>query len=142
METLKMILSALGFIGFGGLLKSAFDYFYIEDKKRKDQTRHAVKENGYHNFLLLSHILLEYEKSKAKLAITKPEIKSREELLNELKLEWMGMALYASDDVIRAAKKFLEKPSYETHNEMIFAMRKSLYAIKTSLTLDELKLNV
>jgi hypothetical protein len=142
MEIAKIIISAFGLIGIGGLLKSAFDYLYAEDKKRKDQSRHEFKEVKFKSMLILSQILIDYEKNKEKLSILRPDLKTRQELIEEIKLEWMNMALYASDSVIIFAKKFLEQPNQETFNEMVFAMRKSLYNIKSSLTSQDLKLNI
>lgn len=137
---IEIILKALGLIGIGGLLKSAFDFFFVEDKKRKDQSRHEYKELRYKALLILAHALLNYENTKEKLFSHRPEIKSKDELLEEIKLEWMNMTLYASDSVIIATKKLIENQNNDALNDMVFSMRKSLYNIKTTLTSEDLKL--
>lgn len=129
MEIAKIVIQALGLISIGGII----NYFIVENKKRKDQSRHEYKEIRYKAILILSHALVNYEKDKEKLLFKRPDIKSKEELKDEIKLEWFNMALYASDLVIIATKNFLENPDQEKLNEMIFAMRKSLYGIKTTL---------
>lgn len=142
METAKIIIAALGLLGIGSFLQNAFNHFYAEDKKRKDQSRHEFKEVRYKAVLILAHALIDYEKSKEKLLKHRPEIKSREDLIDEIKLEWINMSLYASDSVIIATKRFLEQTNQLTFNEMIFAMRKSLYNIKSSISPQVLKLNI
>ena len=130
----KEIIETIGFIGIGGLLKSAFDYFYVEKKKTKDQSRHELKEIRYKAVIILCYTLLNYEENKEKLSNHRPDIKSKEELNKEIELEWLNMALYASDSVISATKEFLLLSNQENLTNMILTMRKSLYDIKTSLS--------
>ena len=74
------------------------------------------------------------------LIIQRPDIKSREALYNELKAEWTNMVLYASDKVILSMKRFLESSGKTTFNEMVLAMRKDLYGIRTRLKMENLNL--
>lgn len=136
MEIAEIIIKALGLMSIGGVI----NYFFVENKKRKDQSRHEFKEVRYKAILILSHALVYYEKSKKKLLSHRSDINSKEELIDEIKLEWVNMTLYASDSVIIATKNFIENTSQETLNGMIFAMRKSLYNIKTNLSIGDLNL--
>lgn len=140
METAKIIISAIGLIGIGGLLKSAFDYFFVEKRKRKDQSRHEFKELRYKAIIILCYSLLKYDSNKERLSLHRPDIKSREELMNEIELEWINMTLYASSSVIMTTKKFIQFNTKENLMEMLFAMRKSLYDIKTNLEPHHLEL--
>ncbi|WP_415326087.1 hypothetical protein [Chryseobacterium sp. MMS23-Vi53] len=136
----KDIIDTVALIGIGGLLKSAFDYFYVEKRKRKDQSRHEFKELRYKAILILCHSLLDYETSIEKLSNHRPDIQSKEELIKEIELEWFNMALYASDTVILATKKFILSNSHENLTNMILAMRRSLYDIKSSLSFQDFTL--
>jgi hypothetical protein len=51
------------------------------------------------------------------------------------------MTLYASDKVILRMKEFLEIKAHTSYNELILAMRKDLYGIRTSLKCNNLILN-
>ena len=46
------ILTAIGFIGLGGLLKSLFD-FLISSKKIKQDAKHNLKETRYKAIILM-----------------------------------------------------------------------------------------
>jgi hypothetical protein len=140
METTKMIISVIGLIGIGGLLKSAFDYLFIEKRKRKDQSRHELKDLRYKEMIILCYSVLDYDLNREKLLLKRADIKSREELISEIKLEWINMSLYASDKVIMATKKFIQFNNQDNLSDMVFTMRESLFDIKTSLTSQNLKL--
>ncbi|MFY7666891.1 hypothetical protein [Flavobacterium sp.] len=137
MEIVEIIIKALGLMSIGGVI----NYFFVESKKRKDQSRHEIKEVRYMAILLLSYSLVNYEKEKDKLKRQKPEITSKEELIDEIKLEWFNMTLYASDLVIKTMKKFIENPNEEALNKLVFVMRKSLYNVKTTLSPEDLSLD-
>jgi hypothetical protein len=131
------IISALGLIGLGGLIKSIFDYF-IENKKRKSETKHDIKQTRYQAIILLCYSLIYFEKEKNKLSKFRPDINTKEELYNEIAAEWMNMTLYASDDVIISLKLFLQNPKQNTFNIFTLNMRKDLYGIRTKLKSDDL----
>ena len=133
------IISLIGLVGIGGLLKSLLDLF-IGKRRTKSEKKQEFKETRYKAIILLSHALIYYEREKRPLAIHRPDIKSREELLDELKMEWMNMSLYASDKVILAMKRFVETEDKTTSHQLIRAMRKDLYGIRTKLKMHNLNL--
>lgn len=137
--TASEIISLIGLIGIGGLLKSLFDLF-IGRRKIKSEKKQEFKETRYKAIILLCHAYVNYESEEMALIIQRPDIKSREVLFNELRAEWINMVLYASDKVILAMKKFLESSDQITFNEMVLAMRKDLYGIRTKLKMENLNL--
>lgn len=137
--TVQEIISAIGLIGLGGLLKSWLDFF-VSDRKRKSETKQQFKETRFKAIILLIHALVNYNTEKGKLLILRPDIKSEAELFNEIYTEWINMTLYASDKVIFTMKNFLKTPSKKSFNEAILAMRKDLYGIKTNIRPDDLLL--
>jgi hypothetical protein len=132
MTLTEIMISAIGFIGIGGILKSFLD-FIIENKKRKDDSKQQFKETRYKAIILLMHSLINYEKEKNNLLIHRPNIQSKEELSDELYAEWINMSLYASDKVILKMKEFVVNPNNTNFNCTILEMRKDLYSIKTKL---------
>lgn len=137
--TTQDIISAIGLIGIGGLLKGLFDFF-IADRKRKSETKHQFKETRYKAIILLCYAYVNFDKEGTNLIVQRPDINSKERLFNELNAEWINMTLYASDKVLLAMKKFLESKNPTEFNELILAMRKDLYGIKTSIKIDNLNL--
>ncbi len=137
--SIEQIIAGLGLIGIGGILQSLISYF-INSKKVKDDSKQATKEKRYKVIILLSYALVNYEYEKATLLINRPNIQSKEELFNELSVEWVNMSLYASDGVIMKMKSLLESNSKSDYNELILEMRKDLYSVKTKLKSKDFRL--
>lgn len=130
--TADQILAAIGLVGFGGLLKSLFD-FLIASRKAKQDSKHTLKETRYKTIILLSYALVYYDREKTTLIINRPDINSIERLKNEVHAEFINMSLYGSDNVIMEMKQFIIKQDSQTLNNLALAMRKDLYGIHTSL---------
>ncbi len=130
--TTEEILTAIGLIGLGGLLKSGFDFF-ISTRKQKQEAKQTFKELRYKAIILFCYALVNYDKEKMMLVINRPDIDSIERLKNEIQTEFVNMSLFASDNVIVKMRAFLNHQNSQTLNSLIIAMRKDLYGIKTSL---------
>lgn len=138
--TIEHILSALGLIGIGSVISAVVSYF-IGGKKKKSDAKQELKETRYKAVLLLCYAFVNFEKEKTTLVINRPNINSKELLLNELNAEWVNMSLYASDSVIARMKALLEEQTIVAFNMLIIEMRKDLYSVKTKLTADSFKLS-
>ena len=136
---MEEIISAIGLVGLGGLLKSFFDFF-IDSKKVKSETNHQFKETRYKAIIILSYALVGYDTEKNRIFALRPDIRTREDLFDEVYLEWVNMTLYASDKVILKMKYFLEDVNQNNFNETILAMRKDLYGIRTKLQKENLNI--
>lgn len=130
--TAEQILTALGLVGFGGLLKSLFDFF-IASRKAKQDSKHTLKETRYKAIILLCYALVNYDREKTTLVINRPDITSIDRLRNEVHAEFINMSLFGSDKVILEMKQFLLKQNNQTLNDLALAMRKDLYGIRTNL---------
>jgi len=138
--TVNEVLTAIGFVGLGGLLKSLLDFF-IGSRKAKQDARLTFKEIRYKAIILMSYALVNYEKEKTMLIVNRPDIVSMESLLNELHAEFINMSLYGSDKVLKYLKMFIDNPNRGSLNALAIAMRKDLYGIRTGLKPDALMLN-
>ncbi|MEM1258520.1 MAG: hypothetical protein AAGH81_08330 [Bacteroidota bacterium] len=130
--TTQDILTAVGLIGIGGLLKSLVD-FLIAGKKLKSESQHNFKETGYKAIILLCYTFINFEREGSKLAIQRPDIHSKNQLFDELKAEWANMILFASDRVIKTMKRFLKMKNQKSFNQWIVSMGKDLYGLKTNI---------
>ena len=130
--TTDQLLTAIGLIGIGGLLKSLIDYIVTLFKTKAD-SKHLFKETRYKAILLLCYAYTNFEKDKLSLIIKRPDINSSDQLYEEISAEWVNMALYASDQVILKMREFLEKKDQAAYNDLIITMRKDLYGIKSKL---------
>ncbi|MFW0739948.1 hypothetical protein [Flavobacterium sp. T12S277] len=130
--TADQILSAIGLVGFGGILKVFFD-FLVATRKAKQDAKQTMKETRYKAIILLCYALVNYEKEKTTLVINRPDINSFERLKNELYAEFINMSLFASDKVLIELKRFIHSQNSERLNDLVLAMRKDLFGIKTNL---------
>lgn len=130
--TIEQIFTAIGLVGFGGLLKSFFDYL-IASKKAKQDSKHLLKETRYKTIVLLCYALVYYDREKTTLVINRPDITSIDRLRNEVHAEFINMSLFASDDVIHKMKAFIKNQNNMSLNDLAISMRKDLYGIRTSL---------
>lgn len=137
--TTQEIISAIGLIGLGGLLKGLLDFF-IADRKRKSETKHQFKETRYKAIIMLCYTYVNFEREGTTIVNHRPDINSKERLFNELNAEWINMTLYASDKVLLAMKNFLKSGKESEFNELILAMRRDLYGIKTRIKMGNLRL--
>lgn len=128
----EQILSAVGLVGIGGLIKSFFD-FLIASRKAKQDSQHSLKELRYKALILLCFALVFYDKEKSTLIINRPDIASKDRLVNEIHAEFINMSLYGSDDVLIKLKEFFKNQDVHSLNCLAMAMRKDLYSIKTKL---------
>ncbi|WKN42097.1 hypothetical protein [Tunicatimonas pelagia] len=133
------IIKAIGLIGIGGLLKSLLDYL-IGVKKQKAETQHDFKQPRYKAIILQCYIFIFYDKERDRLQLSRPDLKTKEDLYDEIYVEWVNMTLYASDKVVFAMKCFVQKPNQKTFNSLILSMRKDLYGIRTKIRTDDLLL--
>lgn len=126
------IINSIALVGIGSILKGLFDFFAAIRKSKQD-AKQLTKETRYKAIILLCYSLVNYEKEEVNLIINRPDINSRERLLNEIIAEFINMSLYASDKVVLSMNKFIKNTTKETLGELAFSMRKDLYGIKTSL---------
>jgi hypothetical protein len=135
--TAQEIISIIGLIGIGGILKSIFNLF-INNKKQKSETQHQFKETRYKAIILLIYAYINYEKEKNKIISHRPDINSKDLLYDEIYAEWINMTLFASDEVILKMKNFLDNPVNDSFNKTILSMRKDLYGIKSKIKINNL----
>jgi hypothetical protein len=137
--TTKEITEVVGLIGIGGLLKSIIDFF-INNRKLRADTRHQFKEIRYKAILVLLYALMYYDKEQDQLKKHRPDIKTKDDLINEIRAEWTNMILFASDKVITTTQNFILEPNMANFNKTLLAMRKSLYGLRTKLKFRDLKI--
>lgn len=135
--TTEQVISAIGLIGFGGLIKSGFDYF-IATKKAKQDAKHSFKVIRYKTIILLCYAMVHYDREKSTLVINRPNINSLDRLRNEVEAEFINMSLFASDNVILKMREFVCEESRITLNDLAVAMIKDLYGISTRLNSNHL----
>jgi len=132
------ILAVLGVLGVGSLIATSLTYVY-EKRKQIKFSEQEEKEKRYKAMVLHMKCLLKPDDLKY-MKLQRPDLRNMEDVKNEVETEWYNSLLFASDDVIRALKEFVQKPDDLTYAKTIIAMRKDLWNKKTSLKAEEINL--
>ncbi len=141
----QTILSFLGLLGIGGIIGSYLQHFW--NQKRETELRiQSLNENKYRSTLVFMRCILKpenvnqfhIEDSKIQKLKNKEEIKKY--AMNKLTEFYYNSILYASDDVLRKLKQFMNQPSESNFMETAIAMRKDLWKKKTKIKLKTLSL--
>ncbi|MPT34928.1 MAG: hypothetical protein E2604_07525 [Flavobacterium sp.] len=130
--TVDQIISTIGLVGFGGILKALFDYL-VAARKAKEDAKQVLKETRYKAILLICYALVYYDREETTLVINRPDVNSKERLENELNAEFINMSLFGSDKVLTEMKKFILQKDSKAINDLAIAMRNDLFGIRTSL---------
>lgn len=133
------IISAVGLIGIGAIIKSIIDS-YLKSREVKDQAQHEFKSSRYKVIILLANAMLDFEKHKSDLLKHGRTFSDKSQLEDELKTERNNMILFASDQVIRSLNLFIADPTEDNYFILAINMRKDLYGLKTKLRPASLKL--
>jgi len=120
------------FVFVGIALKTILDFFTAA-RTSQQSLKITFKETRYKVIILLCYAMVYYEKESSLLVINRPDLPSKERLLNELHAEFINMSLFASDKVILSMKFFLKNLDSLSLNKLAISMRKDLYGIKTKL---------
>ncbi|MBN8837199.1 MAG: hypothetical protein J0I09_08070 [Sphingobacteriia bacterium] len=132
------IISAVGLIGVGAILKSIID-LRLKKREVQNQAQHEFKDKRYKVIVLLAYSMLDFDKNKAELHKHSRMFETSEQLLDELKVERTNMILFASDKVILAINQFILSPDEDNFHILVIAMRKDLYGLNTKLNPATLK---
>lgn len=124
-------------MGIGAIVKSFVDTA-LSKRQNQSQKQHDFKETRYKALILLMLATLDFEKSISNLKKHGRDFTSREDLLDEIKVERDNMILFASDTVINTLKEFIVAPTEDTFYNAAIQMRKDLYGLKTKLQPNDL----
>lgn len=119
------MLEVVAAFGLGAVLAALAQHFLQRRDKALDSRRQEL-EARYRVIPLLMYAVLYFEKSAATLSIHRPEMKSQQDVIEELKAEWHNMLLFGSPRAIDALKVFIESPSTSSYLAAISAMRADL----------------
>jgi hypothetical protein len=140
--TLQTIVSVLGLLGIGGILASYAQMLW-ERRKASDTQRQEFKFARYKCTVVLMYAYLHFDTDQHKInEAGHRNFRSKNELLNEIDLEWHNALLFGSDEVILALRSFLINADRHTFTQAVVAMRRDLWGKRTSRISDTTLENV
>jgi hypothetical protein len=137
----QTIVSAIGLLGIGGVVSSYLTILW-QRHSAFQQKKDEFKATRYKATVVLMFGYLQGAKSIEHLNQHGRAFKSKNEILEEVIIEWLNMVLFASDDVLKDLQEFILDPSSETYFRAALAMRKDLWGGRVKFSFKDVKLIV
>ena len=117
-----------GFVtGLGiGTVGTALVQHSLERRKVAHESQRKDLEARYRVVILLMYAAIDFRGNQASLRINRPDLKTKQAVLDELRAEWVNMILFASSSALASLQAFIEKPSHATMVASAKAMRNDL----------------
>lgn len=142
---IETIISILGLLGIGGIIGSYLQHLW--NQKRETELRvQTLNENKYRSTLVFMRCVLKPENvnqfhiEDPNIQNLKDEEQVKKHVMTKLIEFYYNSILYASDEVLRKMKQFMDNPSESNFMETAIAMRKDLWKKKTKIDLTTLSL--
>lgn len=133
MDEIKLLISLGTAAGFGGVIGSYFQMKFGRQAKQSDH-QHELKQKRYLCILMLMLAKIDDEKSLGKLTQFRPDLRSIEDLDNELQTELLNAVVYSSDSVLKNLSSFISTPNKESFYEVASAIRTDLWGKNSQLS--------
>jgi hypothetical protein len=127
---ISAIVSMLTAFGVSGLLVAFFQHRF-EHQKAVRGLEHDLKEKRYKTINILMLTLLD-SRGLMQIEEYRPDLKTVDDVLKEIRTEMLNSFLFANDDVIRSLTEFIAEPSHSRYVKAAVSMRKDLWGTNTS----------
>jgi hypothetical protein len=102
--------------------------------------KQEYKTTRYKAVLILMYDSLDFDKAKDKLKKHGRDYNTLGDLIDELKIEWDNMLLYASSEVLKTFQAFIILPDKNNFRRCALAMRKDLWGGKVTLRIEDISI--
>ncbi|MEM9786489.1 MAG: hypothetical protein AAFY14_06905 [Pseudomonadota bacterium] len=134
-----LIASLLAGLGIGSVVTSLLQY-NLGRKETALASQRQDLEKRYRVIILLMYAAFDFDGNERTIRINRPDLDTREAILEELKAEWHNMLLFASEKTQRALREFIKEPTATRLAETAISMRLDLGRGDLKLSLDDLKI--
>ena len=116
------LLSGLGI----GTIGTAYIQHLLKKQDVAYQSQRQDLEKRYRVIILLMYTAFDFEINKSNLRIQRPDLQSKEDVLEDLKAEWFNMLLFASNETLTQLNGFIKTPNLENLKATALSMRNDL----------------
>jgi len=122
---ISSITSLIAGLGIGTALTTLVQHLLKRKEATYDSQRKDL-EARYRVVILLMYAASDFESNRTTLRINRPDLKSKESVLEELEAEWINMILFASSKTLAALRTFITNPTRKNLMIAALAMREDL----------------
>jgi hypothetical protein len=116
-----LIVGLVGGSGLTALLQHSLKKYEVAYASQRQDL-----EKRYRVIILLMYAAYDFEGNKTSLRINRPDLLTKESVLEELKAEWFNMLLFASENTQKSLHSFILSPSLSNLKTTAVSMRKDL----------------
>lgn len=131
-EVTNLIIPFLTALGIGGIVGAWAQAFFNQQIKIKENQL-EYKKSRYLCIIVLMITLLKPDKRLTNVEYHRRDIKSIEQLKEELKVEALNATIFASDFVVESLIEFTYNPTPNSFIKTVKSMRKDLWGTKTNI---------
>lgn len=112
-------------IGVGSVITAGIQHL-LKRKETSLESQRKDLEARYKVVILLMYAAVDFKTNEASMRIHRPDLKTRQSVLDDLTAEWHNMTLFASGKTLDALRAFIRSPTRETFSIAALAMRVDL----------------
>ena len=120
-----LITGLVGGLGIGAIATAIVQHF-LEGQKSARESQRKDLEARYRVVILLMYAALDFRGNQASFRINRPDLTTKESVLDELRAEWVNMILFASSNTLKYLQAFIENPAHGSLTLAAQAMRDDL----------------
>jgi len=136
---ITLISGVVGGLGIGSVVTALIRHS-LKRREAAHQSQREALEARYRVIILLMYAAYDFKSNETAFRIHRPDLKSRNEVLEELHAEWFFATLFASDRTLSALTRFMNDPTFKHLADCAVSMRQDLG--RGSLPLRELDVPV
>lgn len=128
MDALSWVTLVTGLVaglGIGSVLTAAIQHVLSKRSAVYESQRQDL-EKRYRVIILLMYAAVDYDGNATALRINRPDLTSKEDVLEDLKAEWYNMLLFASEHALTQLPAFIDTPTKKQLGLTAIAMRQDL----------------
>ena len=131
-DILQIVVSLLTVAGFGGVLGAYFQARF-QQRSKIGELEHELKQKRYLCILILMLTKLTPEAGLSKVRAIRPDLRSLDDVENELKTELLNAVVFAGQPVLQSLAGFIRSPTKTAFVAAASAMRKDLWGKRASV---------
>jgi len=122
---ITLIIGLISGLGIGSVLPSLIKHL-LKQKQVSLESQRKDLEARYRVIILLMYAAIDFKGNETALHKHRPDLKSVNAILGELKAEWHNMLLFASQETLENLRVFINKPNSINFGKTAISMRNDL----------------
>ena len=124
-------------LGIGSVVTALIQHS-LKRREAAHLSQREALEARYKVIILLMYAAHDFKGNETAMRIHRPDLKTREDVLGDLRAEWVNMMLFASKSTLEALRRFISEPTVGHLTECAVSMRQDLG--RSSLLLEDVDL--